>query len=102
MLKLVFLCLKFVHSDKRIKFIEIDKFSGKGSGPGYSLLQCKKELQCPFVFAPIDTFLDKDVKLTVNNNWIGTVNIPKKESEKYCLINGKEKLESIPRANVWN
>jgi NDP-sugar pyrophosphorylase family protein len=87
--------LKFVHSDKRIKFIEIDKFSGKGSGPGYSLLQCKKELQCPFVFAPIDTFLDKDVKLTVNNNWIGTVNIPKKESEKYCLINGKEKLESI-------
>jgi len=87
--------VKFTHSDKKIKFIEIDKFSGKGSGPGYSLLQCKKELQCPFVFAPIDTFLDKEVELTVNNNWIGAVKIPKEESQKYCLINGKEKLASI-------
>ena len=34
--------LKFVHADKKIKFITIDKYSGKGTGPGYSLLQCKK------------------------------------------------------------
>jgi NDP-sugar pyrophosphorylase family protein len=87
--------VKFAHSDKKIKFIEIDKFSGKGSGPGYSLLQCKNDLQCPFVFAPIDTFLEKEVELTVNNNWIGAVKIAKEESQKYCLINGKEKLESI-------
>jgi UTP-glucose-1-phosphate uridylyltransferase len=87
--------VKFAHADKKIKFIEIDKFSGKGSGPGYSLLQCKKDLQCPFVFAPIDTFLEKEVELTVNNNWIGAVKIAKEESQKYCLINGKEKLESI-------
>ena len=87
--------VKFVHADKKIKFIEINKFSGEGSGPGFSLLQCKKDLQCPFVFAPIDTFLEKDVKFDVNNNWIGVVKISKQDSKKYCLVHGKQKLESI-------
>lgn len=87
--------VKFIHYDKKIKFIEIDKFSGEGSGPGYSLLQCKKELQCPFVFAPIDTFVDEEIKFDVNNNWIGVVKISKQDSKKYCLVHGKKKLESI-------
>jgi len=65
----------YVHSDKKIKFIEIKKYSGKGSGPGYSLLQCKNELQCPFVFTPIDTFIEEDIKFEVKNNWIGAVKI---------------------------
>ena len=50
--------LKFVHPNRKIKFIEIDRYTGKGSGPGYSLLQCKEELQCPFVFGTIDTFFE--------------------------------------------
>ena len=87
--------VKFVHTDRKIKFVEVDKFSGEGSGPGYSLLQCKQELQCPFVFVPIDTFLDKDIKLKVENNWIGVVKISKYDSKKYCLIKGRQKLESI-------
>ena len=87
--------LNFVHADRKIKFIVIDRFSGKGSGPGYSLLQCKKYLQCPFVFVPVDTFIDENIKFNVNNNWIGVTKILKKNSKKYCLIRGKQKLESI-------
>ena len=87
--------VSYVHSDKKIKFIEIKKYSGKGSGPGFSLLQCKNELQCPFVFTPIDTFIEKDVIFDVENNWIGVVKIPKSGSNRYCLVNGKNKLESI-------
>jgi dTDP-glucose pyrophosphorylase len=87
--------VKFVHSDKKIKFVTVDKFSGKGTGPGYSLLKCKKYLQCPFVFVPIDTFIDKKIKFNVKNNWIGVTKISKQNSKKYCLIRGKQKLESI-------
>jgi dTDP-glucose pyrophosphorylase len=87
--------LKFVHSDRKIKFITIDKYSGKGTGPGYSLLQCRKYLQCPFVFVPIDTFIDENIQFNVNNNWIGVTKILKQDSKRYCLIKGKQKLESI-------
>lgn len=87
--------IKFVHSERKIKFIEIKKYSGVGSGPGYSLLQCKKELQCPFVFAPIDTFIDEKIILDVKNNWIGVSKISKQDSKRYCLVKGKEMLKSI-------
>ena len=87
--------VSYVHSDKKIKFIEIKKYFGKGSGPGFSLLQCKNELQCPFVFTPIDTFIEENIKFDVKNNWIGVVKIPKSVSNRYCLVNGKHNLESI-------
>ena len=87
--------INFVYPNRKIKFVKIKKFKGKGSGPGYSLLQCKKELQCPFVFAPIDTFFEENVKFNVKNNWIGVVKIPKHESSRYCLVYGKQKLESV-------
>ena len=87
--------LKFVHPERNIKFINIDHFSGKGSGPGYSLLQCKEELQCPFVFGTIDTFFDEEVKFDVKNNWIGVATIPSNHSKNYCMVKGEKKLESL-------
>jgi thiamine kinase-like enzyme len=35
------------------------------------------------------------MKLDVKNNWIGVANILKHDSKKYCLVNGKQKLESV-------
>ena len=87
--------LKFVHPNRKIKFIEIDRYTGKGSGPGYSLLQCKEELQCPFVFGTIDTFFEEDIIFDVKNNWIGVSKISEKDSKKYCLVKGKKKFESM-------
>ena len=46
--------LSIAHSDRKIEIIEIDKFLGPGSGPGYSLLSCKDSLQCPFIFYAAD------------------------------------------------
>lgn len=52
--------VEFVHNDRDITFVEVDKIEGHGSGPGYSLLLCKEYLQCPFIWAPIDSiFLDQ-------------------------------------------
>ena len=64
--------LKFVHPERNIKFIHIDHFSGKGSGPGYSLLQCKEELQCPFVFVSNDTIFEEQLYFDeIQYNWLG-------------------------------
>ena len=87
--------LKFVHPERKIKFIQIDHFSGNGSGPGYSLLQCKDELQCPFVFGTIDLFFDKDVTFDVKHNWIGIAEIDVSQSKNYCLVKGQDKLDSL-------
>ena len=40
--------LKFCYPKRDIKFIEIKNYAGKGSGPGKSLLQCKKFLNKSF------------------------------------------------------
>ena len=87
--------IKFVHPEKKVKFVRIDHYAGEGSGPGYSLLQCKDELQCPFVFGTIDTFFDESTTFDVKNNWIGVSKIKHKLSKKYCLVKGVKKLESL-------
>src|SRR5574342_931429 len=40
--------LQLSYPDRKFIFVSVDKFEGPGSGPGYSLLQCKKYLQLPF------------------------------------------------------
>ena len=87
--------VKFVHPEREIKFVKIDHYTGKGSGPGYSLLQCKNELQCPFVFGTIDTLFDEGITFDVKNNWIGVSKIDQRLSKKYCLVKGSNKLESL-------
>ena len=47
--------LKFCYPKRDIKFIEIKNYAGKGSGPGKSLLQCKRFLNKSFYFVSCDT-----------------------------------------------
>ena len=81
--------LSHVHSDRNITFIDVDNFDGVGSGPGYSLLQCKDALDCPFVFIAADTVLgDDDFIDGVTENWAGVSKIDREISSSYCLIEG--------------
>ena len=41
--------------------IYIDNYDEVGSGPGYSLLCCKDELQVPFIFTSVDTIVKEDI-----------------------------------------
>src|SRR3989338_6018923 len=47
--------LAIAHPERKFTFVEIDKYIGPGSGPGYSLLQCKDQLQCSFILCTADT-----------------------------------------------
>ena len=42
--------LDCAHNDRKLTIVEVDKFTGRGSGPGYSLIQCQVHLDLPFIF----------------------------------------------------
>ena len=62
--------LIMAYPERNFTFVEVNKFKGEGSSLGYSILQAKSELQCPFIFHASDTILtDIDSIPNLNNNW---------------------------------
>ncbi len=60
-----------VAEDKRnIQYVNVCNYDKKGSGPGLSLLSCKKYLQTPFIFTSCDTIIKEKIK-NFKNDWIG-------------------------------
>ncbi len=53
-----------------VKYVTINKYIGKGSGPGFSLLKAKNLLQKPFIFVACDTLVEEKPPLP-KFNWIG-------------------------------
>jgi len=81
--------LTTAYPKRKLTFIEVDKFSGPGTGPGYSLLQCKEALQCPFVFFAADTLVKEEIPQPVMN-WFGVATI--RDAKRFCsakVENGK-------------
>lgn len=81
--------LTLAYPDRHFTYVEVDKIVGPGSGPGYSLLQCKRHLQLPFVFFAADTIVLEQVPVP-DHNWFGIS--PVKETEHYCTVKIKNNL----------
>jgi NDP-sugar pyrophosphorylase family protein/mannose-6-phosphate isomerase-like protein (cupin superfamily) len=62
-------CLS-AHSDKNIKFIDVDNFESDNTGPGYSLLKAKEYLQRPFYFSTVDCLIEDKIP-PLDSDWIG-------------------------------
>jgi len=62
--------LKLAYPNHKFTFVEIDKYEGPGSSLGYSMLQAKKFLQCPFIFHACDTIVNGKIP-NPEKNWIG-------------------------------
>jgi NDP-sugar pyrophosphorylase family protein len=75
--------LECAHPDRKIKFVEVDKITGPGTGPGYSLLCCQKYLQSPFILTTVDTIFD-EVCPKPDKNWMGVAEV--NDSKSYCTI----------------
>ena len=85
-----------VHSNRKITYITIDNYNEPGSGPGYSLLSCKDELQCPFIFTSVDTIVKEDTQFNfLGENWLGVSNIDIDDSLNYCLVRGSKYLDTL-------
>ena len=62
--------LKLIYPKKKFFFQNINKYKGRGSGLGHTLLSCKKYLQQPFIFVSCDTIFRGNIPL-LKENWIG-------------------------------
>ncbi len=81
--------LSIMYQDRDFTFVDVDKFIGQGIGPGYSLLQCKNHLNCPFIFFTSDTIVLEEIPEPAEN-WMGIA--PIKETENYCTVKIKNNL----------
>lgn len=59
---------------RKFTFVNVDKYIGEGTGPGYSLLQCKQLLQCPFIYESADTLFREEIPLP-DKNWFGVAEV---------------------------
>ena len=93
--------LSTTYPERIFYFVNIDNFDGSGSGPGHSLLCCKKILQEPFYYLPCDMLFDINLKNVPNGNWIGTKAVDTQDSEKYCNLLVKDgKVVQIKENNI--
>lgn len=81
--------LALAYPERKFKFVEVDKYSGPNTGPGYSLLKCKDQLKCPFIFFAADTIVLEDIPMP-DHNWFGIA--PVKDPEQYCTVRVKNNL----------
>ena len=71
------------HDDRHITFVDVDNFDRSGAGPGYSLLQCKDHLNCPFIFYAVDTLVEEPIPAP-DKNWLGVAQVL--NPEFYCTV----------------
>ena len=77
--------IKLAYPNRKFTFIKVDNFKGQGSSLGYSILQAKNELQCPFIFHASDTILTKeDIIPNLEHNWCAGAY--KEETSQYRTI----------------
>jgi choline kinase len=62
--------LTIAYPERNFTFVEIDKYIGEGSSLGYSMLQARDHLQCPFIFHASDTIVEGNI-IPPEENWIG-------------------------------
>ena len=77
------------YPERKITFIDVDKYEGIGSGPGYSLLCCRNALQTPFILLPTDAYIEEKLEPTdyanpQTTNWIGVS--PVEDGRSFCLV----------------
>jgi GTP:adenosylcobinamide-phosphate guanylyltransferase len=88
--------LNEVYSDRKITYVDVDNYDKQGSGPGYSLLCCKDELQKPFIFTSVDTIVEEDIAFNyISENWLGVSEVSLDESMQYCLVKGDKYLDKL-------
>jgi thiamine kinase-like enzyme/UTP-glucose-1-phosphate uridylyltransferase len=94
--------IKIAHPNRKITLVEVDKYEGEGSGPGYSLYFCRRHLQCPFIFTSVDTIVLESVP-EPSFNWLGVAKADNPESYSMAgVYNGlvKKFYIKVPMAEL--
>lgn len=83
--------ITLAYPNRKFTFITVDKYKGEGSSLGYSLLQAKGELQCPFIFHAADTIVTTKIN-EPSKNWIGICHKPNHSQYRTVRLDGKLKI----------
>lgn len=78
--------VRMAHPGLPVRFVEVDRYEGEGSGPGRSLHCCRDELRRPFYYVPCDTLFEADLSRAPAGNWIGVARVRPEESPAYCNV----------------
>lgn len=85
--------IETAYPERKFTFVEIDKYIGPGTGPGYSLLQCRDSLKSPFILSSVDTLVKEEMP-EPSQNWFGVSEVP--DVERFCSVKvEKEKIVRI-------
>lgn len=77
--------LSLMHPERSFTFVEVDRYVGEGTGPGYSLLCCKNSIPGPFYFIAGDGFFET-IPQTLDRNWLGVSSLNGADLQAYCNI----------------
>lgn len=77
--------LELAYPDLDFTFVKIDNYKGEGSSLGYSLLQCKDQINSPFIFHASDTIITDYAPLYPSKNYV--VGSHKDNSSQYRTLN---------------
>lgn len=77
--------LQLAYPNHKFTFVEIDKYKGEGSSLGYSLLKCKNEINCPFIFHASDTIIENYEFKGIDYNYV--IGAYKEDSAQYRTLN---------------
>lgn len=80
--------VKNSYPDRKIKFLNIKNYNKKKTGPGLTLLECQKFLNCPFIFTSVDTIIREKISVP-KQNWVMTGKVL--DSENYLTLQKKNK-----------
>ena len=88
--------LNLSYPKRNIAFVKIKNYSGKNSGPGRSLLDCKAYLKKDFYFISCDTLWKKKINNNENYNWMGVSKELFYNPKEYCnLLSNKKKIIDV-------
>lgn len=62
--------LELTYPERKFTFVTVDKYEGEGSSIGYSILQAKPFIQCPFIYHACDTIVEGPIPAP-QYNWNG-------------------------------
>lgn len=87
---------KIAYPDRNFTFVDISKYEGENTGPGFSALECRNHLNKPFYFITGDCLIDSDLP-HLDGNWLGVY--PTSFPEKYSTIKIDDQDNVISHVN---
>jgi len=77
--------LGMMHPEQRFDFVNVDRFTGAGTGPGYSLSCCRGQLPGAFYFIAGDGVFDS-IPHDISCNWLAVSLAKNEHPDHYCNI----------------